>query len=676
MLASVDRSLDKILRSNRPVQSGHRRNIAGDRPHAEMSHAHRPEILRLVQPVRLPSLLDPHVGLKSEGRDVAPLFSQVIPEPIDNTTRILARRQQRHPAVREARRSPQERLLKSAANPNGNRARRTRIDTDPIKFMPSALKRNELLGPELPHDGDLLLLPGATRLEVFVQRFVFRKVPADADTQPQALAREQIHLGGLLGDERRLALRENHDAGRELDSLRHAGQKREKRERLVELVVVQVWRRRKAYVPPGKSVGMRAEDVVICGQVIEPRAFGGLSKVPNRGWIGSDLGLRKGHSKFHRRYSARCTSNHEQNPHSLDVFITRNYIRSAAAFLPKVCWSTITRMGRALLFLLVSFASLALAQPGLAQNVAIVPRVPLAPVSKAPDPVLRVDSSLVLIPAHVTDAASAPIKGLTVNDFRLTEDGVEQTISAFTAEDAPVSVGLLFDASGSMRNKMEKASQAAAAFFRTANAQDEFFLVAFGGRTRLDVPFTTDSDELYQRIVHTRPSGQTPLFDAIHLALKAMKNARHSRKALVILSDGGDNWSAHSLRQIRSALVESDVQVYSMGIFDADVTHNHPREEKRGPMLLEDLTGPTGGRNFSVERLDDLPAIGERISRELRHEYLLGYYSTNAARDGKYRRVKVNLVTPGVKDAPANALRQELPAARVAFRPGYYAPAE
>jgi Ca-activated chloride channel family protein len=333
-----------------------------------------------------------------------------------------------------------------------------------------------------------------------------------------------------------------------------------------------------------------------------------------------------------------------------------------------VGWSTITQMVRMSRLVVLFWCGLvALAQPGLAQNVAIVPRVPPAQVPTTPDPVLRVDSCLVLIPAHVTNALGAPITGLTVNDFRVSEDGVDQTISEFAAEDAPVSVGLLFDTSGSMRNKMEKASQAAAAFFRTANAQDEFFLVEFGGRTRLEVPFTTNSDDLYQRIVHTRPSGQTPLFDAVHLALKAMKNAHRSRKALVILSDGGDNWSGHNLRQIRSALVESDVQVYAMGIFDADVAHNHPREEKRGPMLLEDLTGPTGGKNFPVERLDDLPAIGERISRELRHEYLLGYYSTNAARDGKYRRVKVDVVPPGVKGPPA---------ARVSFRPGYYAPAE
>ena len=320
----------------------------------------------------------------------------------------------------------------------------------------------------------------------------------------------------------------------------------------------------------------------------------------------------------------------------------------------------------AFLFCYASFA--------LAQNVSILPRVsPNAAVPKAPDVVLRVDSCLVLIPVHVTNTVGKPVTGLTIDNFRVSEDGVEQTLSAFAAEDAPVSVGLLLDASGSMRNKMGKVSQAAAAFFRTANPQDEFFLVEFGGRTKLDVPFTTDWNEVYQRIVRMRPSGQTPLFDAIHLGLKVMKTARHPRKALVILSDGGDNWSAYNFRQIRSALIESDVQVYAMGIFDPDVEHNHPREEKRGPMLLDDLTGPTGGRNYPVERIDDLPAIGEQISRDLRHEYILAYYSSNAARDGKYRRIKVNL-TAATKDGTADT--NDVSDRRVYFRPGYYAPAE
>ena len=308
---------------------------------------------------------------------------------------------------------------------------------------------------------------------------------------------------------------------------------------------------------------------------------------------------------------------------------------------------------------------LALFQAAAGQEVAIVPREPRArnaALSTQPDAVLRVDTSLVLIPAHVTNALGAPVNDLSAAHFHIYEDNVEQTIASFNAEDAPVSVGLLFDASGSMRDKMDKASEAAAQFFDTANAGDEFFLVRISGRAKLVEPFTGDSSELVRRIERMRPGGETPLFDAIHLALKAMKMAHHSRKALVILSDGGDNWSTHTFRQIRRALIEGDVQVYAMGIFDQDLSHNHSPEEARGPMLLHVLASQTGGRLFPVKKREDLPRIGARISRELRQQYVLGYYPAHDAHDGKYHRVKVTL--------------SSAPELRVSFRPGYYAPTE
>jgi Ca-activated chloride channel homolog len=300
----------------------------------------------------------------------------------------------------------------------------------------------------------------------------------------------------------------------------------------------------------------------------------------------------------------------------------------------------------------------------LAQNVTIVPRVPPHSQPVLPEPLLRVDSALVLIPAHVSHAWGDPVTGLTAHRFHVFEDDVEQTIASFTSEDAPVSIGVLFDASGSMRNKMEKASEAAATFFRTANSGDEFFLVEFAGRVKVSVPLTSDANELYQRITHIKPSGQTPLFDAIHVALKQMKGAHNVRKALVILSDGGDNWSTHTFHQVREALVESDVQVYAMGIFDnGDGNPHRAPEEVRGPMILEDLASQTGGRLFTVDDLEDLPRIAARISRELREQYVLGYYSKNSSRDGKYRRVKVTV-------------NGELPGVRVYYRAGYYAPKE
>ena len=277
-----------------------------------------------------------------------------------------------------------------------------------------------------------------------------------------------------------------------------------------------------------------------------------------------------------------------------------------------------------------------------------------------PQAVLRTDSSLVVIPAWVTTAAGASVTSLNRENFHVIEDNVEQPIAYFTRDDAPLSIGLLFDISGSMRNKMEKASESVAAFFKTANTEDEFFLVEFSDRAKLTMPFTPDSGAIYSRIARTRPFGRTSLLDAIDLGLKHMKKARHSRKAIVIISDGGDNWSWHTARQIRNALLESDVQLYAMGIFDPELSKS-PAENRKGPALLDELAGQTGGRHYPVEDLNDLPAISAKIGTDLRNEYLLGYYPTDS-RDGKYHHVKVNLALP-----------DGMPPLRANYRRGYYA---
>jgi len=269
---------------------------------------------------------------------------------------------------------------------------------------------------------------------------------------------------------------------------------------------------------------------------------------------------------------------------------------------------------------------------------------------------MRVDSELALIPVHVTTADGTTVTNLARGDFKIFEDGVEQKITSFSKDDAPVSIGLVFDTSGSMTTKMRKSSEAAAAFFKTANADDEFFLVEFNDRPKLTVPFTPDSSLISHRMSRTRPFGRTSLLDAIHLALTQMKNARNLRKALVILSDGGDNRSRFTAHEIKNAMLESDVQLYAMGIFDL--------EEQNGPILLEDLAEQTGGEMFTVNNPEQLQPVSERISRELRNQYLLGYSPTDVERDGKFRRVKVTLNAP------------ELPKLRTYFRHGYYAPAQ
>ncbi|HLJ16679.1 MAG TPA: VWA domain-containing protein [Bryobacteraceae bacterium] len=278
---------------------------------------------------------------------------------------------------------------------------------------------------------------------------------------------------------------------------------------------------------------------------------------------------------------------------------------------------------------------------------------------------LRVDVPLVLIPAHVTNSRGASVTNLTRENFRLFEDNIEQKITYFSKEDAPISIGLLVDASGSMSHKIRKSAEAATAFFRTANPGDEFFLIEFNDHPRLVVPFTSDSNLIYNKIVRARPFGRTSLLDALRVSLTQMKKARNLRKAIVILSDGGDNCSRYTEREVKRIMVEADVQVYAMGIFGSDSFRNRTPEEINGPHLLTELAEESGGKHFPVERLDDLPGICTRIGNELRNQYLLGYIPVNSERDAKYRHVKVLLV------APAGA-----PQLAVYHRQGYYAPAQ
>jgi Ca-activated chloride channel family protein len=313
--------------------------------------------------------------------------------------------------------------------------------------------------------------------------------------------------------------------------------------------------------------------------------------------------------------------------------------------------------------LLLSLCSIALAfQSPSTDTIPQRLKSELAATSIVPQAHLRVDSSLVLIPVHVTTPDGFSVTNLTKENFALAEDNVEQTITTFSKDDAPLSVGLLFDSSGSMHNKMVKSSEAVATFFKTSNADDEFFLVEFNERPKLLVPFTPDSDEIYRRVARIRPFGRTSLLDAIHLAMVNMKKARNFRKAIVVLSDGGDNRSRFTSSEIKNALLETDVQLFAMGIFDEDA-RRQTVEEQNGPRLLDALAEQTGGRLYTVDNLDDLESISARISQELRNQYLLGYSPSNGSRDGKYRQVRLKL------DAPA-----ELPKLRTNYRHGYYAP--
>ena len=278
---------------------------------------------------------------------------------------------------------------------------------------------------------------------------------------------------------------------------------------------------------------------------------------------------------------------------------------------------------------------------------------------------IRVDTTLVQINVTVTDPLNRFVTGLEKEHFRLFEDKIEQKIRDFSAEDAPLSIGLVFDTSGSMGPKLQKSRQAAVQFFKTANPEDEFFLVEFNDRPELVVPFTADTEDIQNRLEFAQSKGKTALLDGVYMAMNQMKKARNPRKAILIISDGGDNSSRYTETEVKNAVREADVQIYSIGIFEQGAARGRSPEEMSGPALMAEITEQTGGRHYEVSNLADLPDVAAKIGIELHYQYMLGYSPSNAVRDGKYRRIQVKLVkTVG------------LPTLKATFRTGYYAPTQ
>jgi Ca-activated chloride channel family protein len=304
-------------------------------------------------------------------------------------------------------------------------------------------------------------------------------------------------------------------------------------------------------------------------------------------------------------------------------------------------------------------------------------KVSITPRSKAADKELkgpeleqrsdriRVDTTLVQINVTVTDPLNRFVTGLEKEHFRLFEDKIEQKILDFSSEDAPLSIGLVFDTSGSMGGKLQKSRQAAVQFFKTANPEDEFFLIEFNDRPELVVPFTPDTEEIQTRLQFAQSKGKTALLDGVYMAMNQMKKARNPRKAILIISDGGDNNSRYTESEIKNAVREADVQIYGIGIFEPIGSRGRTPEEQMGPGLLNEVAELTGGRSYNVENLNELADIAAKIGIELRNQYVLYYSSTNRTRDGKYRHVNVKLVQP-----------RGLPPLKAFFRLGYYAPAQ
>jgi Ca-activated chloride channel family protein len=279
---------------------------------------------------------------------------------------------------------------------------------------------------------------------------------------------------------------------------------------------------------------------------------------------------------------------------------------------------------------------------------------------------LRIDTTLKLVPVVVTIAATGKLlTGLEKENFELSEDKVAQEIVTFGSEDVPLSVGVVFDCSGSMGAKLDRARQAVSQFMRTANPEDEFFLVQFNDRPELTVPFTSHPEDVQSHLTWVQSKGRTALLDGVAMAMNEMKKAHNGRRAILIISDGGDNSSRFTESEVRNWVREGDVQIYAIGIFEAMGVRGRTPEEMGGPGLLTDLGEQTGGGHYFVENLADLPDVAAKIGLELRNQYVLGYSPKNPARDGKYRKVEVKLVK--VKD---------LPPLRARFRAGYVAPTQ
>ena len=285
------------------------------------------------------------------------------------------------------------------------------------------------------------------------------------------------------------------------------------------------------------------------------------------------------------------------------------------------------------------------------QEPRLAPR-PHRPLPPGKSSHLRADVKVVLVPVSVTDLYDRPVTALPKASFRVLEDGVEQTVTSFAREEAPVSLGLLFDSSGSMKSRMEGSITALRHLFQTAMPGDEFFVVQFADQAKLLGGFTSDPEEIESRLSFVEPKGWTALLDAVALGTHHMKNAKNRRRVLLVLSDGNDNNSRFSEAEIKSMVMESDVRIYAIGLYYR-------------PRLLRQLADETGGKVLVAQNMAELPDVVQRLSAEIRNQYLLGYTSSNAPTDGKFHKVKIEIIQP-----------PGAPPVHASWRRGYYAPEE
>jgi VWFA-related protein len=292
------------------------------------------------------------------------------------------------------------------------------------------------------------------------------------------------------------------------------------------------------------------------------------------------------------------------------------------------------------------------AEPSLQNDpkVSITPRPAGRRKTAATRSNLRVDVRMILVPVTVTDPWDRPVMDLPTQSFHLFENNVEQKIVSLFREEGPVSVGFIFDSSSSMRKRMDRSVAAIQQFLTNTAKGDEYFLVKFADHASLLQGFTNDPADIISRLSSIQPDGWTALLDAIYMGVQHMKVAKNSRRALFVLTDGGDNSSRYTEGEMIDLIRESDVRIFAIGLFER-------------PRFLERIAEESGGRAYLAHNLKDLPETVDRLSNELRSQYVLGYYTNNPDNDGKYRKVKVAVSQPN----PTKPLN-------VVWRHGYYAP--
>jgi Ca-activated chloride channel homolog len=273
---------------------------------------------------------------------------------------------------------------------------------------------------------------------------------------------------------------------------------------------------------------------------------------------------------------------------------------------------------------------------------------------------VRVKTDLVTLTLTVTDLYGRYVSGLDKSAFNIFDNNQEQEVTFFSDSDAPVSIGILFDVSGSMSgDKIQKARKALHKFINSSHPNDEYFLIAFNSRAQLLLDRTRDGDAVLQKLTLVNPTQNTALYDACYLGIERVTRGSHQKRALLIISDGQDNSSRYNFGEVRRLMKESDVVTYAVGIIGSDAGSTLGMQ---GQAFLDELTSVTGGKSFYPATDVEMDEIFERIALELRHQYSIGYTPTDFQPDGKWRKVKVKVKPP-----------RGLPRLTVRSREGYYA---